>query len=98
MSKKHVFCENWLSGGYTLQSVGPIFSGPEVDCLIIEGCTRRSVTNYHSALHKIPEECRSHEKFIFSATAVIILVAVRLLQSCLHGVVRHGVNLQIWPK
>jgi hypothetical protein len=82
-----VFCENWLSGGYTLQFVSPIFSGPEVDFLITEGCPRTSVTNYHSALHKIPEECRSHEKFIFSAAAVVILVAIRFLQSCLDGVV-----------
>jgi len=82
-----VFCENWLNGGYTVQSVGPIFNGPAVDCLNIEGCPRMSVTNYHSALHKIPEECRSHEKFIFSATAVIILIALKLLQSCLDGVV-----------
>jgi hypothetical protein len=46
-----------------------------------------SVTNYQSVLHKIPEECRSHEKFIFSATAVIILIAIKLLQSSLDGVV-----------
>jgi hypothetical protein len=82
-----VFCENWLSGGYTLQYVGPIFNGPAVDCLNIEGCPRTLVTNYHSALHKIPEECRSHEKFIFSATAVIILIAISLFQSYLDGVV-----------
>lgn len=81
-----MFCENWLSGSHTLQSVGPIFIGPAVDCMNVEGCPRMLVTNYHSVLHKIPEECRSHEKFIFYATAVIILV-VRLLQSCLDGVV-----------
>ena len=98
LSRKHVFCENWLSGNNTLQYVGLIFNGPAVDCLNIEGCPRTSVLNYHSALHKIPEECRSHEKFIFSATAVIILIAIRLLQSCLGGVLWHGVNLQIWPK
>jgi len=47
---------------------------------------------------KIPEECRFHEKFIFYATDVIILVAIRLLQLCLDGVVWHGVNLQMLPK
>lgn len=75
-----MFCENWLSGSYTLQSVRPIFNGLAVDCLNIEGCPRTLVANYHSALHKIPEECRSHEKFIFSATAGIISVAIKLLQ------------------
>lgn len=79
-SRKHVFCENWLSGGYTLQSFGPI-------CLTIECCPETSVTNYHSSLHKIPLEHRSHKKFIFSATADIILAATRMLQSCLDGVV-----------
>lgn len=91
LSRKHVFCENWLSVGYTLQFVGPI-------CLTIEGCPKTLVTNYHSAMLKIPLECTSCEKFIFSATAGVILVATRMLHLCLDGVVWHGVNLQIWPK
>ena len=47
-----MFCENWLSGIHTLQSVGPIFNGPAVDCMNIEGCPRMLVTNYHSVLIK----------------------------------------------